>query len=129
MAMFDYKYLDAFFKSNQDLKDHIERNREIVLPDVKDKGVTTKYLLKASRGDVFTISQDRYRHYRGELQKTVTKAELQDIILTLTDKHLGFDADSLPKKDWLVDCIYSLAPEHPIFSSSRAILLREFPEE
>ncbi len=67
-------YLNAFFKNNEDLRDQLQTNKKIVLPDAKNKGVTTNYLLRVAKDEeVLTISEEKYKHFRGNLQKPAQK--------------------------------------------------------
>ena len=116
MDKHDIRYLNAFFKSNYDLKVFLEKSQKIVLPPVKQKGITTNYLLKVARDEVFTIPQDTHKHFTGTLSKSVTKLELHAHLKELIgDKVTGFADDALPSKSWLLDCIYTQNQAHPIF--------------
>lgn len=130
MEQFDIRYLNAFFKSNEDLKVYLEKSKKIVLPSVRDKGVTTNYLLKVANDEVLAIPAEKYKHFTGNLSKSLTKAELHTYLLELTgDISTGFSDDALPKKSWLIDCIYSIKPTHTIFETIQDKVLRDFPKE
>lgn len=127
MEKFDLRELNAYFKSNEDLRRFLEKTKHIILPDTSLRGVTTAYLLQAARGEILTIPKEKYKHFRGELQKRATKSEVHAMILQMTDKGTGFTEDNLPSKEWLLDCLYSLDENHPLFDTIEDKVSREFP--
>ena len=42
---------------------------------------------------------------------------------------LGFDEDTLADKQWLINVLKSLAPNHQFFKHSEAEVMRDFQEE
>ena len=63
------------------------------------------------------------------LRKKVKKVELFNAINDQTEADLGFDEDTLPNKEWLVNVLKSLVPNHNFFQHQAAEIMREFPEE
>lgn len=118
METVDIRYLNTFFKKNKDLLKFLEQTKNICLPNANDKGVTTAYLMKVVRGEVFTISKEKYKKFRGDIQN-VTKAELNNWITEECGMSTGFELDLLPSKKWLLNCLYSLNPEHIIFQQQQ----------
>ena len=129
MEQFDINYLNTLFRNNEELKSYLEHAKKIILPSAKDKGCTTNYLLKVAKDEVFTLNREQYRHYTGKLFMKAKKAELSTYLSELIgDKPTGFTDDSLPAKEWLVDCIYSLDPNHPIFGITQNKVVRDLPK-
>lgn len=118
MEYVDIRVLNVFFKDNKNLKEHLERTKKIVLPPVcKNGSMTTKWLLQVARNEVFTIPEEKFRHYRGTLRKSVTKQELNSYIIQESGMPTGFSESSLPDKEYLVDCLYSLKQDHELFKT------------
>lgn len=129
METFSLANLNTYFKSKEDLRVFLEKQKKVVLPISTERGVTTEWLLKVATGQVLTISKDCYKHVREKLQKHYTREELNHFLGQLTDKGTGFTTPDLPPKEWLVDCIFSLDSNHVIFESPEVEVLRQFPKE
>jgi len=129
MDKIDLNYLNAFFKTNEDLREYLEIKKKIVLPSSKNKGVTTRYLMMVAKDEVLTIPEDRYRHFRGQLQKSAPKTDIHDMILEISTKATGFTSENLPDRAWLLDMLFSLDPKHELFKTTNETLTREFPAE
>lgn len=114
MESFNIHYLNTFFKSNKDFARYLEKVKNICLPGTRDKGITTAYLLRVARNEVFTVSKDAYKSFQGEI-RPVTKTELNTWLSEASGLPTGFEDDALPSKKWLLDSLYSINPKHPIF--------------
>jgi len=130
MEIYNAQYLNAYFKSNEDLKDYLEREMKIVLPSLPQRGVTTNWLLKVAREEVFVLPEGKYQHFRGRLHKKATKQEIHQFILDeLKTIGTGFDDECLPEKSWLLDLLYSINSKHPLFERISDNIPREFPKK
>lgn len=115
MENINKKLLNSLLKTNCHLKKFLERSKNIVLPQVPDRGVTTEWLMKVARDEVFTISDEIYRRSPRLLQKGFNKAKIHQYLVQEAGMTTGFDDKSLPSKEWLLDCLYSLNPHHIVF--------------
>lgn len=117
MEAFSLNYLNAIFKNPQDFGKYLEKVKNISLPDIKKDKCSTAYLLKVARGEVITIPKDTFKNYRGHIPP-LTRAELNELLMKEGGMPTGFEDNMLPSKKWLVDCLYSLNPKHPIFQDN-----------
>lgn len=65
--------LNAFFKTNKDFALYIEKHKNIILLKADDSAITTSYLLKVASDQVLTISTEKFKHFRGKIQKFASK--------------------------------------------------------
>lgn len=114
MASPDSTDFQRIFKNNRELKEFLEEAKKIVLPD-KMAGITTSWLMRVSRDEVFTISREKYRHYKFPLRHCHSKMDLVKYISEEAGITLGFEGSKLPSKEWLIDCLYSIQPDHVCF--------------
>ena len=114
MESHNIHYLNTFFRNNKDFGRYLERVKNIYLPKLIDGVATTSYLMKAARGEVFTLSRDKLRNFNGEIQP-ITRFELNELLFQESGMPTGFENHSLPNKKWLLDCLYSINPDHDIF--------------
>jgi len=129
MDTFDLKELNAYFKSNEDLRLYLEAQKKIVLPFSQQKGITTDYFLQVAQEKVLTIPEAQYKPFRGVLAKKATKSEIHDqLVLLAQGKSTGFTEGRLPSKQWLLDCLHSLDCKNAIFRRLEEKIPREFPE-
>ena len=84
------------------------------LPKYEKPMITTEYLLDIFTKKIFSIRRKEVRI--GFAFKKLSKAKLIDILEPLANsKPIGFDELSPPDRTWLINCIYTLKPEHSIF--------------
>ena len=84
------------------------------LPCQDKSKMTSEYLFKVFNNIVFTIRRKEMK-FGFSFRKT-SKAELIQILDNLTPNcQLGFDELHPPDRDWLINCIYTLKPDHNIF--------------
>lgn len=122
--------LKTFSRINKDLKEHVEKAQQIVLPPIsRNMRFSKKWLIKAANNEVFIISQDKFRHYEPVLMKTVTKQELNNYIIQESGKPTGFAENALPDKNYLIDCLYSIKPDHELFRTIDETLALLIPEK
>lgn len=90
------------------------------LPSENSKCITRSYLVGIMLGKFFSVKIDGLKLLNADqLKKTNITAELcyQEIIrfFCFKDINLGFDADSLPDKNWLLTILWNLVPNHLVF--------------
>jgi len=122
--------LNALLPNKEALYDILSDKFSLVLPNIQSRACSIDYLLKCSRFDVYTIKQEHYRVYNRKLKQKRTTSELIELLEKLAPgKPLGFDAFAPPNKLWLINVIYSLKSEHPIFVLPKPIIQRAISKE
>ena len=115
--------LNSFLTSKDHMIYFLSHSRGLYLPESKSAVMTDNYLEKIFKKTVFSIKRDDIR--LGLLKQTKSKAELFDILKKLvTDNfkmELGFDEETLPEKEWLINVIHSLDKANIIFRAPEDI--------
>jgi len=120
--------LNAYFPNKQALYEYLTVRKGYYLPDfANNKCVTEAYLLKVLKNQVFTIPNVQIHPAR--LMGKAKKIELFNAINEQVEADLGFDEDTLADKQWLINVLKSLAPNHQFFKHSEAEVMRDFQEE
>jgi len=127
--MIDIRQLNVFVKTNRNFYELIKEKRQLYLPDLISAYINQGCLLQLAKREVFSIPYSQVKWLvRTPMQKK-TRAELVDILSSLSSKPLGFDADHAPNKEWLLNCIHSLRPNHEIFAKPEEEIIRVVPAE
>lgn len=104
-----------------DIYNFLTNTRDLYLPKWKNphsrpKVISEKYLLSVMFGQAFSIKRDQIRTPK-VVQSDITSAELLKILEEIADKPLNFEKGRPPHVKWLKKVIYSIKPDHPIFTS------------
>jgi hypothetical protein len=86
------------------------------MPKIDSKVVTTDYILKVIKGEVFRIMESEIKYHKIEKQrwtKTDICAYLQNEVIVGTD--LGWPSYTMPDRAFLLNVQYTFRPEHEIF--------------
>lgn len=127
---FDIETLKAFLPKKEVLYTILKRaSYNFALPSFKSSGVTVEYLFRVAERRVFTIEKTKYRTAPKVLKKNITIDELKTELEKITDKELGFVVCKYPDREWLLNSIYSLKPDHSIFSIKDITFQRRVPME
>lgn len=113
--------------NKQALYDILTKSKGYYLPKFTSKCITEEYLLSVARKQVFTIEKDKVKI--GEIQKHCSISDLIELLQKNVNIKLGFTEDNFPDKIWLINCLFSLAPNDDIFKLPLSSVKREFPEE
>lgn len=130
MEHVDNRELNEFLRNTKNLKVYLEKTKKIVLPPSlkKNDGVSRKWLLRVAKDEVFTISEEKFRHYEGTLKRPVSRHDLNTYIIQASGMPTGFAELSLPDKGYLIDCLYSIKPDHEVFETIDDSLAMLVPE-
>jgi hypothetical protein len=120
------KWANFLLPNKQALYDTLVE-KKMHLPKFESKACNAEYLLRCMRGEVFTIKEDQIKVCH--MKRKASKAVLITILRELAKMDLGFDILSPPNKQWLLDCIHALCPEHDIFKNPAIDgITRELPK-
>ena len=90
--------------------------KNLYLPKYKSKTITGNYLYSLSLKEIFSVRRDQI-HPAYDYQNN-SKLKLFEILVNDIKKtvfQLGFDQFKLPDKQWLVDIIFYMKPNHRMF--------------
>jgi hypothetical protein len=92
------------------------------LPEFSKRCITSKYLFKVIKGEIFRIKSSDINNYSVE-REIWTKI---DLVSELQGKYLrgvelGFEPNQLPDKRWLLNVVFSLDSQHIIFVGSAKV--------
>lgn len=127
MQNFDLNYLKYLIPNKQAFYDILTESKGFYLPDFDSKAITEEYLVLVAKKEAFTIEREKIKI--GILRKKAPKTELIVNLQNQTNKPLGFSEDNPPNKSWLINCLYSLNPNHALFALPEPIVTRELPAE
>lgn len=114
----DLKAMKAYLKDSKKFKEYLEKTKKIVLPPIsKRSNAIAKYLQQVARDEVLTVPQEKFRHYTGPLKRLVNKQKLNHYLIEASGMPTGFAENELPEKEYLVDCLYSIKPDHDLFKT------------
>jgi len=86
------------------------------LPKFNRNCITFQYLWNVFTGACFRIKRANVK--KGFIFKKISKKELFEIV-NLQVPHLGFSNEKIPEKDWLIDILYTIHPNHEIFEKAK----------
>lgn len=97
-------------------------------PDKRPKWISENYLRGVMFENYFSITEDKIKNPpRPQIKKS--KQELVAILAEIGGRPLGFEPGKYPSKEWLRTVIFSLKPEHDIFSTIKTAVVRKVPKE
>lgn len=106
----------------------LAENKELYLPSLESKAITSEYLFKLARKEVFSIKRSDIKI--PYFTKKILKSDLFEALKAkLPGKDLGFDQFSLPDKEWRLNVLYTIDPQNTIFLKATDIIQREFHAE
>ncbi|KAL4463836.1 hypothetical protein ABPG74_005773 [Tetrahymena malaccensis] len=89
------------------------------LPDLKCSCITAYFLIRVVNGEIFSVKRSKIAPGGAKTIKNKTKIELYEILYSLAQqqekKDLGFDLNRLPNKQYILDLIHVLKPNHSLF--------------
>ena len=100
---------------------------QLYLPKFKTLAVSVEWLLQIVKTKVISIKLTDVKP--GQLLFRVTKWELAEKIENLGKGKLGFIGTELPEKEWLVNVLHTLKPDHRFFMSPEIVIKRSIPTE
>ena len=116
MQDYDTQFLNSFLKNKRSTYDFLTSVLGLYLPSITSKAVTEEYLLKVLKKSVVTINRASINP-APEVRKKITTQELLEEIGKLTlGKDLGFDLYNMPDKEYLLNILFSLKKDHPLFT-------------
>lgn len=84
------------------------------LPDYRSKCMTYNYLIGVAESVYYSLDISQLKI--GRLQTRTTSCVLYCEIIKCVDKPLGYNSTNLPKKSYLVNLLYTLYPDHILFT-------------
>jgi len=121
--------INKFYSNKHDLYEEIAQ-RGYYLPSFASSAITVDYLCSVITHKVFRIERSSVK--LGYMINKRSISELVGVLRTVTanSKPLGFDEYNFPDEEWLLNTIFTLAPDHSIFSyGDGSTPAREFPSE
>ena len=109
--------LNACFPNLEVLYYHVSLMRNTVLPSIKAKAITMKYLLGVFDLTYYSFQQTNYKVCILLVTAKLRKQRLAKKIEAQSKKILRFDSRHLPQKIWLIDVLYSINSTNEAFKS------------
>ena len=122
MKLYSESELARIILNKESLYKIMSVDKGIYLPDIVYGGV----LLGVVRKIYFYVLSDKIKVFQMEIPQT--KEEIFLEILKMNPGLMGFDMESLPDKQWLLNVLYTLKHNHKFFYEPISELTREFPE-
>ena len=127
MAEYDISFLAQMIPNLKYFYDILTNVKGYYLPDFSNK-MNTNYLLKVANNEVFTLKQKDVRI--GSLRKRVQVSDLAQALQENSELPLGFNMkDKPPAKEWFVNCLHTVCPQHPFFKKPGLPITRKLPEK
>jgi hypothetical protein len=125
METYNIRYLNAYIPNKFALYE-ILKGKDYYLPKFDTKCITEEYLLGVAKKEFFSIKKGEVRI--GYPKRSVNAADIVTILKEITGKPLGFDQFTLPDIEWLTNVLFSLKPDHHVFTKPDEIeFFRSFP--
>ena len=99
------------------------------LPNINSSAVTVAYLLKLASREYYSLNKDKHRRAPRIIDKTLNFDDLLKELAKVVKGQLGFETEKCPNRQWVLDCLYSEAPSHPIFFKNSFTVYRSLPKE
>lgn len=98
MANENIAYLNALIPNKEFLYNFLIETKGYYLPNFLTRCITSEYLMRVMKNEVFTIKRDKIQI--AILNKKVTKLEIYDALTSvIKEKDIGFDPVSFPDKE------------------------------
>jgi len=99
------------------------------LPHINSSAVTVSYLLELASRDCYFLTKEKHRKAPRIVDKSFNIDDLMKELIKIVKIPLGFETDKYPNRQWLLDCLYSENPNHPIFFKNSFTVYRSLPKE